>query len=262
MEQHDPNAVEQAERSTWNRCAATYMESAAPLTKHAVSVLVQAARLSRGCRALDVACGPGHIARMMADTGATVTGIDLAPKMVSLASGLYLNIEFKEANVDNLPFDSNTFDAVLVNYAIHHFARPGSAVKEIHRVLKRKGRFVFAGPLEHFGFWAFIAGLTAHYTMDELAHGSIYLEATREDYEKLVVDAGFREYSVTEQVITLHQDNLDAVLKTGWEMCELGKLPRETQDKIRITTMENASQYKTERSYEFPDRIVVGVATK
>ncbi len=98
--------------------------------------------------------------------------------------------------------------------------------------------------------------------MDALAHGPIYLEAMREDYEKLVVDAGYREYDVTEQVITLHQDNLDAVLKTGGEMCELGKLPRETQDKIRITTMENASRYKTERGYDFPDRIVVGVAKK
>jgi ubiquinone/menaquinone biosynthesis C-methylase UbiE len=199
---------------------------------------------------------------MMADTGATVTGIDLAPNMVKLASELNPNIEFKEANVDDLPFDSNSFDAVLVNYAIHHFARPDQGVKEIYRVLKSGGRFVFAGPLEHFGFWAFIAGITAHHTMDELAHGPIYLEARREDYEKLVVDAGFGEYDVTEREITLHQDSLDAVLKTGWEMCELAKLSQETQDKIRMTTMENASQYKTENGYDFPDRIVVGVATK
>jgi len=261
MKQHDPTAVAQAERNTWNRCATEYM-SAAPLTAHAVNLLIEAARLSPESRALDVACGPGHITQMMADTGATVTGVDLSPEMVEVAKKLNPKIEFREANVDYLPFDSKSFDAVLVNYAIHHFASPDNAVREIHRVLKPGGRFVFAGPLEHFGFWAFIAGITAHHTMDELAHGPIYLDATCEDYEKLVVGAGFREYDVTEREMTLHQDNLEAVLKMGWKMCELDKLPLETQDKIRATTVENASQYQTERGYEFPDRIVVGVATK
>ena len=66
-------------------------------------------------------------------------------------------------------------------------------------MLKPGGRFVFAGPLEHFGFWAFIAGITAHHTMDELAHGPIYMDATCEDCEKLVVGAGFSEYDVTER---------------------------------------------------------------
>jgi ubiquinone/menaquinone biosynthesis C-methylase UbiE len=199
---------------------------------------------------------------MMAATGATVTGVDLSPEMVEVAKKLNPKIEFREANVDHLPFDSKSFDAVLVNYAIHHFANPGNAAREIHRVLKVGGRFVFAGPLEHCGFWAFVAGIAVHHTTDDLAHGPLYLDATCEDYEKLVVGAGFREYDVKEREMTLHQDNLEAVLKTGWRMCELDKLPLETQDKIRATTVENASQYQTERGYEFPDRIVVGVATK
>jgi len=261
MEQHDPIAVAEVERSTWNRTAHVYMD-AASATMHAVNTLIDAAGLSEGSRALDVACGPGHISRLMADTGATVTGVDLAPEMVRLAGKLHPDIEFKEANVDDLPFDSGSFDCVLVNFAIHHFARPDRAVQEIHRVLQPGGRFVFAGALEHMAFWAFIAGLSEHHTMDELAHGPIYLEATREDYEKLVVDAGFSEYDVTEREIALHQDSLEAVLKIGWEMCELERLPLATQDKIRATATENASEYKTEDGYLFPDRIVIGIATK
>lgn len=70
------------------------------------------------------------------------------------------------------------------------------------------------------------------------AHGPIYLEATREDCEKLVNDAGFSEVNVAVREMTLHQD------------------------KIRATTIENASQYKSATGYAFPDQIVVGVSTK
>lgn len=258
----DPKDVVEAERNTWNRCAGTYLDCAAPITNHAVEILIDAAGLTSKSRALDAACGPGHITRLMADTGASATGVDLTPNMIEMAGKLNPHIDFRVANVDELPFDSGCFDAVLVNYAIHHFARPDRAVREIHRVLKPGGRFVFAGVLEHFGFWAFMSALMAHHTMEALAHGPLYLEATREDYEKLVADAGFDSHEVTEQVIPLHQDDLEAVLMTGWEMCDLKTLPGEVQDKIRAATVENAAAYQTETGYDFPDRIVVGVARK
>src|SRR5215471_17114553 len=233
MEQHDPDAVAHVERETWSRAAASYIESAAKLTTHAVHLLIEAARLTSESRALEVGCGPGHIAKMMADTGAKVTGVDLASDMVQVASGRYPNIEFKEANAEHLPFDADTFDAVLINFAIHHFARPEQACADIRRVLKPGGRFVFAGPIEQCAFGAFIAGLTAHHTMDELPHGPIYLGATQEDYEHLVKAAGFHDYDVSIRQLTLHLETLDPLLQTGWEMCELSKLPQATQAKIR-----------------------------
>lgn len=262
MQQHDPDVVTHVERETWNRSAASYLDSAAKLTTHAVNLLIEAARLTSESRALEVGCGPGHITKMMADTGARVTGIDLAPGMVKVARELYPHIEFQEANAEHLPFDAETFDAVLVNFAIHHFARPEQACADIRRVLKPGGRFVFAGPMEQFGFGAFIAGLTTHHTMDELPHGPIYLGATQADYENLVQAAGFHDYDVSIRQLPLYLDTLDPLLQTGWEMCELSKLPQATQDKIRETTIAKAMPYKTATGYEFPDRVVVGIATK
>lgn len=179
-----------------------------------------------------------------------------------MATELYQNIEFKEANAEKLPFDADFFDAVLVNFSVHHFARPEKACAEIHRVLRTGRRFVFAGPIEQFGFGAFIQGLTAHHTMDELPHGPIYVGATTEDYENLVKGAGFGDYDVSIRQLTLHLATLDPLIQTGWAMCELSKLPQATQDKIRETTIERAAPYRTDKGYEFPDRIVVGIATK
>lgn len=262
MKQESADAIEKVERDTWNRSADIYMASAAELTSLAVPILIETAQLNTNSRALEVGCGPGHICQMMADTGAVVIGVDLAPDMVRVASSFQPNIEFKEANVEQLPFEDGTFDAVLVNYAIHHFARPTRACTEIHRILKSGGRFVFAGPLEQFAFGAFIEGLTAHHTMEDLPHGPIYMGAAAADYESLVVEAGFEEYDVKIRQLTLRLNSLEPLLQVGWVMCDLSQLPEETQSKIKATTIEKAAPYSVEGGYAFPDRLVVGYAVK
>jgi ubiquinone/menaquinone biosynthesis C-methylase UbiE len=262
MNQGDPDDVVQAELATWTRSAPSYAESTAKLTSHAVRDLIDAAQLTGDSRALEVGCGPGHITAMMADTGATVTGVDLVPAMIETARALHPDIEFVQADAEQLPFEGDSFDAVLVNFTIHHFARPDVVCAEIKRVLKPGGHFVFAGPIEQLEFGAFVAGLTAHHTMAVLAHGPLYLGATREDYENLVKDAGFAKYDVAVCPLTLYLPNLEPLLQTGWDMCELSELPQDTQDKIRATTIQQADPYRTENGYAFPDRIVVGQATK
>ncbi len=262
MKQHDPDAVTRVERETWNRSAPVYLDNAAKLTVHAVDRLIASAGLAPGSRALEIGCGPGHITKRLADAGATATGVDLAPEMIAVARRLYPGLDFHEANAESLPFGDAEFDGVLVNFAIHHFARPAKACQEIHRVLKPRGRFVFAGPIEPVSFAAFIDALSAHHTLDGLAHGPIYLGATREDYENLVKGAGFRDFDVSVRTIVLHLENLAPLIETVWKMCDLSKLPTETQDKIRAATHKNAAPYRTEQGYAFPDRVVIGVATK
>jgi SAM-dependent methyltransferase len=78
----DPDAVVQAERAAWTRAAPIYAENTAKLTSQAVRLLLDAAHLTSESRALEVGCGPGHVTAMMAETGATVTGVDLVPAMV------------------------------------------------------------------------------------------------------------------------------------------------------------------------------------
>lgn len=134
----------------------------APLTSHAVDMLIDAAKITSGARAIELGCGPGHICKQMADAGAKVTGVDISPEMVALARRTYADIEFLQGSADELSLDGDTFDVALINFSIHHFARPSMAIAEVRRVLKPGGRLVFAGPIEQGGFGAFIAGLTAH----------------------------------------------------------------------------------------------------
>ena len=101
-----------------------------------------------GQRVLDVGCGTGVVAVTAARQGARVTGLDLTPALLERAREnsqiAGLSIEWQEGDVENLPFDDGTFDAVLSQFG-HMFApRPEVAIAEMLRVLKPGGTIAFA----------------------------------------------------------------------------------------------------------------------
>ena len=95
-----------------------------PVSAH----LVRLSNISSGDRVLDVACGTGNTAitarRMVPDI--KVTGIDFTPELLAQAKEQATlaeveDIEWKEANVESLPFEDKIFDVVLSNFG-HMFA--------------------------------------------------------------------------------------------------------------------------------------------
>jgi ubiquinone/menaquinone biosynthesis C-methylase UbiE len=94
-----------------------------------------------------------------------VIGIDPAPKMIGLArknAAFFSNkAEFRLAVIEDLPFDNETFDAVLSSAMIHHLPPDlkHAGLLEVKRVLKPGGRFVVvdldrpANPLWWFLVW-------------------------------------------------------------------------------------------------------------
>lgn len=84
---------------------------------------------------LDVACGPGYAAGQAAARGATVIGIDFARAMVTEAHHNFPRVEFRQGDAHALPFDAGSFDAVICNFGVLHFAEPNTALAEAYRVL-------------------------------------------------------------------------------------------------------------------------------
>lgn len=109
------------------------------------------AALQPGEKVLDVGCGTGVLTRMAAEavgpTGKAI-GIDPAPKMIGLArknATFFSNsAEFRLAAIEHLPFDDETFDAVLSSAMIHHLPPDlkHAGLLEVKRVLKPGGRLV------------------------------------------------------------------------------------------------------------------------
>lgn len=94
---------------------------------------------------LDVATATGNTAFAIAPLVAEVTGLDLTPEMAqqfgaqAAARGV-TNARFVLGDVDQIPFETATFDLVTCRRAAHHFSDIARAVAEMTRVLRRGGR--------------------------------------------------------------------------------------------------------------------------
>jgi SAM-dependent methyltransferase len=139
-ENFDPTAFRDFERISHSDRAESYHDQFAAVTGRAIEPLLDAAQVVAGKRHLDVAAGPGHLAGRAAQRGAEVTGVDLAPPMVELASKLYPSVTFREALAEQLPFADQSFDAVTCGFGVGHFPDSPRVLTEIVRVLAPGGR--------------------------------------------------------------------------------------------------------------------------
>jgi ubiquinone/menaquinone biosynthesis C-methylase UbiE len=118
------------------------------ITTSTAARLVHFAGIQPGMRVLDAGCGTGVVAITAARLGATVKGADLTPQLLDRARENALiakvNVEWTEADVEQLPFGDGEFDAVLSQFA-HMFApRPEVAIREMLRVLRPEGTIAFS----------------------------------------------------------------------------------------------------------------------
>ncbi len=96
---------------------------------------------------LDVGCGTGWAARKAASMlpRGQALGIDISPAMIQRATrlaGVLDNCEFRLANAERLPRETDSIDAILCSFSFHHYPRPLAALAEFRRVLKPGGRLV------------------------------------------------------------------------------------------------------------------------
>jgi SAM-dependent methyltransferase len=114
---------------------------AAERLEPAATALVEAAGIMAGMRVLDVAAGTGNVAIAAARAGATVVASDIAPAMIEKgrARTAELDVEWVEADVQELPFETASFDAVVSAFGAIFAPEPRRAVAEMLRVVKPGG---------------------------------------------------------------------------------------------------------------------------
>lgn len=92
---------------------------------------------------LDVGCGTGHWSIFFAEQGFEVTGVDISPKMISLAQARNaLHCRFAVADAIKLPFPNKSFDAVSAMTVLEFVSDARRACTEMIRCLKSGGHLI------------------------------------------------------------------------------------------------------------------------
>ncbi len=134
--------------------------------------LITAAGVQPGQRVLDVGCGTGYFARLLAQAvgpEGQVVGIDPSPEMITYASrkaGRARNCQFQVGTAESLDFPAEHFDVVVSSLVMHHLPEDlrVPALREMRRVLRPGGKLLVADaqiPRHGLG-WRLLAVITGH----------------------------------------------------------------------------------------------------
>jgi len=154
--------------------------------------LLEEASIRPGDRVLEIGCGTANLAILAKRLNPTaeVVGIDPDPKALSRARNKAhhagLQLEFREAFTEELPFPDGSIDKVLSAFMLHHIQADSrhTALREVHRVLKPGGSLHLAD---------FEDG--EHPRSHHSPHASHRVEAPRvqSGIAQLMLEAGFQE---------------------------------------------------------------------
>ena len=138
--------------------------------------------LINGKRIVDLGCGNGRLANLLAKAGNAVTGIDSSEEQIRLAresAPAASAPAFLHAPMENTGLPDASFDVVILSQSLHHAAKPKEALAESRRLLAPGGRILILDLLAHGEEWM------------RTKFGDFWLGFTQADLESWLKDAGF-----------------------------------------------------------------------
>jgi SAM-dependent methyltransferase len=108
-------------------------------------------QIGAGTSVLDCGCGAGRFARMVADRGATVAGIDASEELIAIAAERVPEGEFRAGDIEALPWAGDSFD-VVTGFSAFQFADDKvRALREARRVSRGAVAVVIPTPAPESG---------------------------------------------------------------------------------------------------------------
>lgn len=269
----DADAFNAFEAAGWEERADGYDDLVGRVTSRLADPLLDAAHVAGGTRLLDLATGPGYVAARAAERGAEVVGVDVAGAMVSVAARLHPGLDFRQADVHELPFEEDSFDAVVGNFAILHLGRPEQATADFARVLRPGGRLALTTwdwpeRARLLGvFLDAVAETGVSGPADLPAGPDLFRFADEAEFERLLRDSGLEHPAVTTISFTHRLASADEL----WEGFLRGSLraatlvvhqPEETRLRIRQVFDRLVREYERDDAVELPISVKLASATK
>lgn len=174
-------------------------------------------------RVLDVACGTGIVARLVAQQlsgNAQISGLDLNPAMIEVARATAeregLSIDWHVGKADALPFPDGAFDLVLVQQGVQFFPDRSAAVRELRRVLISGGRVATATwtEIHNNPFFEAFATIVERHLGSPAVH-TPYSLGKRDDLQLLFNEAGFTDVRIDVETRDVRFASPDRFIELG-----------------------------------------------
>ena len=257
------------QRYGWDKAANYYEKYWSKQLEPAQRLLLDMAELRQGEQVLDIACGTGLVTFPAANAvgpQGRVFAIDLSEKMVATVLEEAVkremsNVSAEWMDAEDLKYEESSFDAALCALGLMYVPDPSKAFKEMHRVLKPRGRAIAAvwGARQSCG-WAEIFPIVDARVQSEVCPMFFQL-GTRDALRYHFENAGFKEI-ISQRIQTmLHYDNAadacGAAFAGGPVALAYSKFNQETREEAHAEYLSSIERYQDQTGYNIPGEFVV-----
>ena len=273
----DARRFKALERSGFNRIAARYADGA-PLRASLQAALLEAAALAPGEHVLDLAAGPGLLARNAARQvlpDGWVLASDIAEGMLAegqrraAAEGLP-DLLAAACDAEHLAFGDGSFDVALIGLGLFIFPEPGKALAELRRVLRPGGRLALSvwGPREAVPLIARAQDCIARLLpAPKVARPSVFRLGEADALATLLGEAGFTDVHLTPHRLSCRFDSADAYWQAFLDLAggaaeALARLPEATQAQLRAAVAADLDAHRDGSGYRFDSTLLIASARR
>lgn len=125
--------------AVWSAGARTWADIQEPQQVPFYLAAFDAIGLGKHTKLLDAGCGAGLAMDHARARGADVTGFDAAPGLLEIAKQRMPLVDFRQGDIEDLPYGDDEFDAVTAFNSVQFAAEPTNALREIARVCRPGG---------------------------------------------------------------------------------------------------------------------------
>ena len=190
-------------------------------------------KISQGMKVLELGCGTGDMWRGHEDLISACSSLvlsDFSEGMLENAKanlGEKPSLEYRVIDIQNIPFEADSFDVVIANMMLYHVPDIKSGLAEVRRVLKKGGAFYCATFGEH-GIIEFLSKALNAYGVEDKVNKNFTLQNGKE-----ILDPFFSEVQKLDYEDSLAVTNIDDLIEYIYSLSSMTSLSSVPKDEIR-----------------------------